>query len=94
MLDINDILLSSAHGGFDEGGAPFLPGSSSLSSKMKGFHDFHQVATLVISTSLLEITVGRNARAPPTRSIVFVMRSGIDISRLLPRSLLRCPLST
>mmetsp|Transcript_9117 Transcript_9117/g.23888 ORF Transcript_9117/g.23888 Transcript_9117/m.23888 type:complete len:331 (-) Transcript_9117:380-1372(-) len=88
------ILPRSSHGSFDDGGAPFLPGTSRRSENIKSRHSGHHLVTVGICPEKLEITVGRYAHSPPTISIVFVMRSGIDISRLSPRPLsLRKPLT-
>jgi len=54
---------------------------------MKVFHAAHQLAICVISARAQLITVGRFSVPLSSVLIVFVTRSGIDASRLLPRLL-------
>ena len=84
------IFVRSSQGNLFEDGAPLWPGTVMLSSNMNFFHSGHHFSTVGMSSKELEMTDGRYAllSSPHLRtSIVLVMRSGIDMSRLSPRPL-------
>mmetsp|Transcript_36221 Transcript_36221/g.75342 ORF Transcript_36221/g.75342 Transcript_36221/m.75342 type:complete len:236 (+) Transcript_36221:902-1609(+) len=64
---------------------PSLSFTLSLLSNMNASQAFHHISWSFKSFSYMLITVGRNTADPLAVVIVFVIRSGMDARRLLPR---------